>query len=364
MKPTRHRARTPLTISLASAVLLTAGALLVPTAAQAASVKAATVRKEAVAGKDQAVAIQVKKKKKAKKKTPEGWQGKLSLGATTSMVHTYQVTGVENGLSFSIGAVANGEARYQKGPHAFITTLAVAHAWSKTPTITPFVKTADELNLASRYEYRFRKAKSMALYGALQLVAPMAPGDLVAAQDTDLIYIERDGTQRSGIAPKDQRVRLTWAFSPLIFKQLLGATARPHKSEIVQLDVRLALAGQEVWANGYTIADDKATPALELTALRNYQQMGLQLEADLGGKIKKNLVYAFHMELMYPFVTSIHSDLSGFDLLNTVITFKLGLKIAKWASLEYVFGAKRLPLIVNQWQVTNNLVLSLVANIL
>lgn len=349
--------------TLTSLSLILTALWLLPAPSAAAQVKASGTHKQAVAGKDQKVTIK-KAKAKKKKKKKDGWFPKLSVGITTSMVHTHQVPGVDNGLSLTLGAVLNGELRYTRGAHSWITQLGVTHAWSKTPTVGPFIKTADEANLKSLYEYRFRKYKKVALYGGLQLITPLAPGDLVAAQETVLRYQRVDGTEGIGLARADERTRLTKSFSPLIFKQLAGASARPYAQDLATLDVRMAIAGQEVWASGYTLADDKATPELELKELQDYQQLGLQLEAELGGKIKKNLVYAFRVELMYPFVTSIDTDLSGFDLLNTDLSFKLGLKISKWASLEYVFAAKRLPLIVNQWQITNNLVFSLTANIL
>jgi hypothetical protein len=67
---------------------------------------------------------------------------------------------------------------------------------------------------------------------------------------------------------------------------------------------------------------------------------------------------------MFPMYTSIDTDLTGFDLLNTDLSFKVGLKMSKWASLDYVFSAKRVPVMVDQWQIVNNLVLSITANIL
>ena len=120
-----------------------------------------------------------------------------------------------------------------------------------------------------------------------------------------------------------------------------------------------------MWAQGLAVNDDQATLELELAELQDYQQFGLQLEAEVAGKLAKQLVYAFRLELMYPFVTSVDTgDLRGFDLLNAELSFKVGLKISKWASLDYVFAAKRAPMIVNQWQIINNLVFSVTANIL
>jgi hypothetical protein len=345
------------------ALLGTAMALQTSTPAYGQA-KEAAQRADAKASTDQKVVVEPAKidPKKAPKK--DGWFPKLTLAATLSMVHTRDVQGIDNGLSMSIGGAVNGELIYRHGQHSWITTLTGMHSWSKTPTVEPFVKASDEANLKSIYEYRFKKVDQLALFAGLQAITSMAPGSIVAAQDVPLVYNLLDGTQILGLAPRNQRVRITKGFNPFIFKQLLGLSARPYKSDLAQLDVKVSLAGQEVWADGFTIADVKTTPEIELAELQDYQQFGLQIEALLGGSIQKNLTYAFRLELMYPFVTSIDTPLSGFDLLNTDITFKLSLKISKWAALEYSFGAKRLPLIVDQWQVTNNLVLSVTANIL
>jgi len=103
----------------------------------------------------------------------------------------------------------------------------------------------------------------------------------------------------------------------------------------------------------------------EVVELQDFKQVGLQIEVELGGKVAPQLSYAFRLELMLPFYTDIDTGkLGGFDLMNADLTFKLGLKLSSWASLDYLFSAKRMPLIVNQWQVVNNLVLSITANIL
>ena len=70
----------------------------------------------------------------------------------------------------------------------------------------------------------------------------------------------------------------------------------------------------EAWAQGYAVNDDKSTAELEIKELQNYQQLGLQLETIVGGKLAKQLVYVFRLEIMYPFVTSVDTgDLRGFE---------------------------------------------------
>ena len=48
------------------------------------------------------------------------------------------------------------------------------------------------------------------------------------------------------------------------------------------------------------------------------------------------------------------SDLDGIDLLNTELTAKISVKLAKWLSLDYVLSAKRVPLNLDDWQVQNS----------
>jgi hypothetical protein len=192
----------------------------------------------------------------------------------------------------------------------------------------------------------------------------MFPGNLVTAKDTELLLLHNDGTSDPDSVRANRNYSLTNAFSPLVLKQLLGASLVPLEQPLATMTARLSLAGQEVWASGYAVNDDKTTPQLELKELQNFKQFGMQLEVELGGKIQPQLLYAFRLELMMPFYTDIKTSLSGFDLINTDLSFKLGLKLSSWASLDYVFMARRMPLVVNQWQVVNNLVLSITANIL
>lgn len=83
----------------------------------------------------------------------------------------------------------------------------------------------------------------------------------------------------------------------------------------------------------------------------------------LAGALNKQLTYSFRAELMVPFVTSVPTPVEGFNLMNLDLGFKIGLKLGRWASLDFVFGAKRFPMMVTGWQITNQLVLSVTINI-
>mgnify|MGYP006297028197 CR=1 FL=1 len=202
------------------------------------------------------------------------------------------------------------------------------------------------------------------VFGGGQVIATLFPGHLVVAEDTNLLKLRIDGDVEEGQAVGNDPYELTPGLSPFAFKQLVGAGVTPSEDPLATLNIRLSMVAQEVWARGYTVNDDDSTEEIELQELQNYQQVGPQLNFTIEGKIKKKLSYAFNAELMFPVYTSVDTELSGFNLLNSDVQFKLGVEITKWASLDYVFTAKRQPMILDEWQILNNLVFSLTANVL
>lgn len=305
------------------------------------------------------------KDKKGKAKKPKnGWFPKLSLGINTLLNHSANVPGVDDGFTFSLGIVINGELFFRHNAHEWKTTLKGVHTQTKTPNIEPLVKTADNVDLQSFYTYRFKGPGKIGLFGGLQLNLALLPGVLVVAGDTELAPVDPTVTLPDGTTARPNTpYPLTPAFAPLIFKQKIGVEAKPYEDKYAAFELKLSAAAQEVFASGFVVQDDAATPTLELAALRDYQQFGAELEVKVSGDINKRISYLFQANLMYPIVTSVDTDLEGFDLLNADLSMKVSFKLAKWASIDYVFGARLVPLLFRKWQVTNNLVLSIKADI-
>ena len=307
----------------------------------------------------------VKKKAEAEKeKKKEGWSAGLKAGLTTSMVHNKNLPGIDDGLSLTIGVIFDGDLKYIRGPHGWVNTLKIVHSQSKTATLKPFFKTADELNLRSFYEYSFDKYSRLMLFGGAQVIATLFPGHLVVANDVDILKLRTDGEVHTSRAKAQQPYEITPGLSPFSLKQLVGAGVTPSDDPFASLNIRLSMVAQETWARGYTVDNDPNTPELEIRQLQNFQQVGPQMNLSIGGEIKDRLKYSFAAELMFPIYTSIDTELSGFNLLNTDVEFKIGVEISKWASLNYVFTAKRQPMILDEWQILNNLVFTVTANIL
>lgn len=325
--------------------------------------KPSTDKKEAKTGSD--TKADVKKEAEAKKKEKtDGWFPKLKASLTTSMVHNKNLPGIDDGLSLTIGVLIDGELKYNKGPHRWITTLKIEHTQSKTPTLEPFFKTADELDFKSLYEHSFKKYNKLMVFGGGQIIATLFPGHVVVSEDTELRKLRTDSTEVAGQAMANEPYEISPGLSPFSFKQLVGFGVTPSEDPFAKLNIRLSMVAQETWARGYAVDDDEDTPELELRELQNFQQVGPQFNLTIDGEIKKKLKYSFNAEMMFPVYTSIDTDLSGFNLLNTDLEFKLGVEVNKWASFNYVFTAKRQPMILDEWQILNNLVFTVTANIL
>jgi hypothetical protein len=305
-----------------------------------------------------------KKKKEAEKKEKKRWSYKVKAGLNTSLVHNKNVPGIDDGLNATIGALVESEVTYEIAPHTWGARLKIVHTRAKTPTLDPFIKTADELNLKTFYKYDLGVWDKLSLIGSVQLITALFPGNLVYADSTTLIKNNLDGSTIFVQAFPHEPYEITPAFSPTLLKQAVGVTAQPATDPVASLDLTVTMAGLEVWARGYTVDDDGDTPEIELTELQSYQQVGPQLEAVLAGKIKEKLSYSFAAELMFPVYTSVDTELSGFNLMNADITFELSVEIKKWASLSYAFSAKRNPILLDEWQILNNLVLSLTASVM
>jgi hypothetical protein len=303
--------------------------------------------------------------KTSRPKRKNGWYPRLTVGAATALAHNYQTPGVVSGLNFNLTAIIRGKLTLVHKQLRWITRLDLVNSHAKTPVVKPLLKTADLLDVDTRLVYRMTgKMDKVILYAGLALTAPLFGGDLVPAADTDLVLTRTDSTQVTALARADHRFHLTRPFTPLFFKQLIGSGANAYESALATLGLYLGLTTQQIWASGWTPADVDTTPELELAALRNYQQLGVATGFTLRGQVHERLTYALLADFTYPLYTSVETSLRGFDLMDIDLSFKLSLKVAKWVSVDYLISAKRLPIIVNQWQVVNNLMVVITADVM
>ncbi len=290
----------------------------------------------------------------------QGWKTKLSLGATTSFSQSASMVGSPDGVSVQLGGLVDGQAEYIAGQHTWSNTLKAAYATSKTPALDQFVKAQDTLELATTYTYRLAAVSWIGPYARARFATQMAPGYLVKPGAYDVLYQQTDGSTLPVAHYGAQAfTKVTGAFDPMLFGEAVGLFANPTESEAVTVKLKLGVGTQQLVANwGYALADDAATPEIEMKKMRSAVQVGGEAEALAMGQLSTDLKWKAKAAFFMPFYTNIDATPSGIDALNSDFSAGVSYRLAKWLSLDYVFVAKHVPLITDKWQIQNGAVLT------
>ena len=317
---------------------------------------------------DEALAAAAEETEEGKK----GWDFGLGLGASLSYTHNSAVVGAQEGSTFQFGIVLDGRVGYYSPRHEWVSTLKIAETISKTPTIDLFLKTQDVLDLSSTYFYHPEAIHWLGPFARFRLQSAMFPGFESRAERTATRRERADGTYDHGFEEAQEKIDLTSWFEPLTLRQVAGAFARPVERDEVRLEFQLGVGAQEVFTQGGHVAGETVTAQdhtqpsdpdatldyLQLDRLHDYQQIGADFQIEVSGKVNTYVTWGFAVGLFQPFYSTLTKGKEGFELLEVMIDAKVSLKLASWLSLDYVLSVRRLPLITDEWQVQNALLLT------
>ena len=310
--------------------------------------------------------IEATKEVKAPAEAEEGWHKKLSIGSSASWANSSNVVGTADGNTFQISILTDGLLTYTKGSHNWVTQGKLVHTQSRTPALDQWVKAADQLDIQSTYRYGLSSIPWLGPFARASLTTAIFPGYFVSPIDQTLTLTETDGTSTTEELPAAERRDVTGAFDPLLLREVAGAMANPiNNGAKLQVGFHIGAGAEEAFASGYSVSDeDPADGVAELTALQSYSSVGAEFEGNATGAVNEQVTWSAKLNLFQPFVTTAETELSGLDLLSTDFTAKVSVKLNKWASLDYSFGARNYPLIVEGWQLQQGLMLSATFNVL
>lgn len=308
--------------------------------------------------------VYVPKKIEASERKNRGWVPKLTLNLNLSFAHASKVVGAQDGTTLSIGPGIDAGVDYYRAPHEWRTSFNYRLVESKTPAIDQFVKTVDALKLETIYLYSLESPSWLGPFAQAAVETSVLPGHDVRAAPVSYLIKEIDDTVRSETGTE---LSLTRAWSPTTFRQAVGVFAKPYDTKEAVIEGRLGAGAREaVVRNGFAITDDAATPTIEVTRLRSYQQIGVEAYAGASGTFlfeqlgqDRPLNYALNVNVMVPLYSSFTANQSAFELTNLAIEGKVGVKIFSWMSLDYALTIARAPLIVDALQIQNSLVFNL-----
>jgi hypothetical protein len=201
-------------------------------------------------------------------------------------------------------------------------------------------------------------------FARFRLDTSVAPGYHVSGQQETYRILAPDGSldeTRVG-DPDGSRLKLSDAFMPLTLRESVGVFVKPYADEPFNLELKSGLGAQETFADDQrAMADDSATPEIEIQQLRNVFQAGPVFGVDIwGALLAKCLSYYAKFEAMIPVVNNqLSSDnRDTLDLTNYLVDAGISLELVTWATLKYQFKLVREPQVLDATQIQHNLLLN------
>ena len=314
-----------------------------------------------------------------------GWHPHLKVAGNMALGQSKNTPGTPDGVSLQLGYIIGANLDYlsPSQKHEWANALGLELAYTRTPVVDAFVKSVDRIDFRSAYLFHIPRVPWLGPFLAFRLSTPMLPAYLVRAEPTNVYWLEvgaaPEDTNGDGVLEDEdgvaidvnhpevttyqagRRIKLTKELAPLTIRESAGLFAIPIDKPWLKLDARLGFGAWETFVrNGFVVEDNGDTADIfELRRMQDSVQLGPELGVILTGAVKENLTYSLSALLMQPVYHNAETGLNGSELLNVELEAKLGVKVTKYVSIDYSFKAYRQPLIVDEWQIQNNLLVSI-----
>lgn len=292
-----------------------------------------------------------------------GWSKSANLGVNLSFSSSQDVVGQTDGNSQTYGANLKSAFNRLSEGDEWRNEITATGATTQTPAIPTYLKSADELKLATTYLYFIPNHPEFGPYVKGQATAPMFSGENVQASPVTYRVINNDGTTSAVTASK---IRLTDGFKPLTTKESLGSFWKAVEQEKLKVEVRLGAAAMQISADGqYTVGGKNAAGETEVTELSDVSQAGLEAGLSVKGKIDEKSSYELGVETLTPFINNKKNgdDREALRLTNVDGFAKLNSNITSWAAFSYNYKLKIEPQLVDKTQQIHMLALNINYNL-
>jgi hypothetical protein len=293
-------------------------------------------------------------------KRPPGWTPGIAFGGTFNLVDTRSVVGTQDGTALMLGAALDASLEFNEGMHEWRNTLKAGAGVTRTPSLDEFVKTND--GLAFETIYLLHVVEIFGPYARFAYNTTMFPGMDIRPAAVNYAISNLDGSTTEYLG---RRLEMTDPFKPSTFREGIGAFVQPINTERIKFEARAGIGAQESLAAGnLALNDDSATPQIEIKEMDDVWQIGGEAIANAWGFIDetKRVSYSVGLGVLVPFAASDlppGDDRSLPELTNVEGIVGLNVKLFDWASLGYKLTVVREPMLVDTWQISNNLLLTI-----
>ena len=294
------------------------------------------------------------------KKRQDGWNPGIALGANFNLIDTRSVVGQMDGTTFTLGAAIDAALEFNQEIHEWRNSLLASAGTAYTPAIGEFIKSSD--GLAFESIYLLHAMEILGPYARFAFNTQMFPGMDIRPSAVDYEVSNLDGTTTSYTG---RRLALTDPFKPFELREGIGLFVQPLNQTQIHMEARAGLGAQEILAaDNLAVTDDSATPQIEVKQIDDSYQVGAEATFNVWGFFDetKRVSYTAGVGVLVPFVTSelpAGDDRGLGELTNFLGTLGLNAKLFDWASIGYRFQVMRQPMLVDKWQISNNVLITI-----
>ena len=287
----------------------------------------------------------------------DAFKWKIGPSFSLSFNDNRNVVGQPDGwaLNFDIGVPMS--IGYRTGAHELRAALDAQIAYSRTPSIEDFIKSKDVF--AFDADYLVHALEWLGPYVRFALDTTMLHGYDERSSETTWSVARPDGTTDVFLG---RRMLLTDPFQPLTLTEMAGAFAQPYKSEGFTFEGRTGFGGLHTLATDQlALADDDATPEVEVKTLHSFDQAAVEIGVALFGAFVENkITWRLAGDVAIPVVNRPETTEHNIAYYTNVdLSATLSFKLLSWLSLDYTFKAIRRPQLIDEFQIQNNLLLTL-----
>ncbi|MBN2694830.1 hypothetical protein JXR93_09230 [bacterium] len=262
--------------------------------------------------------------------------------------------GQEDGSVITFGLSLKGNLDLFYNNHDLRLAMDVIEQFSRTPILDRFTKTTDNLKLEISY-----------LYHISSIWGPYAKGTF----ETSILpsyyeTVEEQTYQKPDFSTKrTNSMQIVPSLKPITIKESLGLFYSPLKRKEITLETKGGFGALHTMASGaYFIDDDVATTnTIELSEFKSFNQAGASLSLNLNGSIeaKSVITYDLKFEMLTPFIYDDSENRGSWELTNYDTSLTLSTQLTSWLSINYQLKLIKQPQLLDEWQVQNNVSLSL-----
>jgi hypothetical protein len=303
---------------------------------------------------------------------PDGVEWKVDAALNLTLSDNRNVIGQDEGTTLTFGYKTGAQLDARHEGHELRNRALAAATIAYSPVIEDFRKPRDEVSYEAIYLYHIVDPFGPFVRAAVQ--TSMLQGFDARRGPTTYVVERSDGTTDSFTlgcpldaagepVPCTRRLPLTEPWRPTRLKQSVGLFAQALAEQWLSVETRAGVGAREVLAGGQlAIKDNGDTPEVELVELRDVWQAGGEGVLELWGDVEeKKVTYRASLEVLVPFAQSdapVGDDKSLVDYTVVEMKAALSFKLVAWATLDYEIGALREPLVLDAWQVRNQLLLN------